>query len=212
MSERLSAFALEEKIQVDSWTRAGESAESIADQLRTPKAVLETFDALAEKIRVDQDLTAPGRASRMDEARATATTALDKWAESLAGLDAQIDTLRTSLVAKLADGPMPSEAEIAAMARRLDGFDQVERGLLYATASPRQKRAMELAAEHHMVAVKRNGSVAWEPLVDPEAIQRQRDAQLRDLDPAITASVRRLERRRGVLKGLGSAARSLIRG
>jgi len=89
-----------------------------------------------------------------------------------------------------------------------------ERLSLYASAPDMRTRlALEAASEHAgWVPVRRaDGGLGWERLVDEDTISRHRDARLRDADPETTRTLHLLERRRGVLRGLGSRARTLVR-
>jgi hypothetical protein len=93
-------------------------------------------------------------------------------------------------------------------------MDATERLSLYANAPDMRTRlALEAANEQAgWVPVRRqDGALGWERLIDEETISRHRSARLLEVDPATTVKLRTLERRRGVLRALGSRARSLVR-
>ncbi|OFW04602.1 MAG: hypothetical protein A3H96_09440 [Acidobacteria bacterium RIFCSPLOWO2_02_FULL_67_36] len=215
MNDLLSAYDLEARLQIEHAQHVGTSTDALLDQLRAPRAIVEQFATTVDEIRADVNLSEQGRLTKLDEAKRVAAGSLDRWhQEHVTALDSHIATLTTRLSEKLADGPQPTPLEVQTLVTRLQGMDATERLSLYASAPDMRTRlALEAASEHAgWVPVRRaDGGLGWERLVDEDTISRHRDARLRDADPETTRTLHLLERRRGVLRGLGSRARTLVR-
>jgi hypothetical protein len=218
MSELIENFDLEVRVQSESLPADFPERDGLLQTLRTARTLVDEFNTVATAIRSDEHLSDSGREKALDEARRKALAAVERWqAEHVEPVDRQMAHVTDTIAKKLADaGPRPSDDLARLMAERLQAFDDVQRMSLYASADPQTRRVMERAAELlPVVAVQRDrGGVTdatWVPLLDPDAIARHREAQLRDADPAVTAHLRVLERRRGVLRGVASAARAGVR-
>lgn len=215
MGELESAWTLHERLQMEALENVGFTTEALVPHLAVPRDVVTRFETAAADIAKDATLSELGREQRRDEARAKATADVEAWvSEHVPALDAQIAEMRESLAAKLTDGgPRPSDLELRLLAERLSTFDAVERMSLYASADDRTRAAMELASELAPAIPTRRpeGGLAWERLVDEEAIARHREQRLATADPETTQAMRRLERQRGLYTGMAATAKALLR-
>lgn len=96
-----------------------------------------------------------------------------------------------------------------------DGMDDARDPLavrsLYASASPEEQRAIEVVAEQvGRQPIRRNGTLEWEPLLDPDVVTETMLARADRFDDRAAAALRDLIRSRNAYASLAASARQLV--
>lgn len=216
MDERtLSEYRVHEGTQLDAARTFG-LGDAVEGPSRAVRQAVEGFATRTAEIEADRNRSAEGRVKDIGEAQSKCDDLLVGLHRTLVEpIAAQVATDRASVERSVADSlPQPSDLKLRAMAEVCAKLDTVQRGSLYAGASSVEDRvALEALASQigKVPVVRAGGDVAWEDFLDASLLAEFKEARLAERAPEAMARIARMERLRGILAGLTSAARTVIR-
>jgi len=185
----------------------------LADQVAEVPAAIATFEGELTKLQQDDGLSQVGQARRVQVAYDAAQVRVENWRVTrTSGIDKQMAALRASLLTEANKGlPTPTDLQVTNMVTQLSGFSDLERELLYLTASDVGRRVIEAAAAAIGEQPVRHGDkVAWEPVIKAETITEAVAARVERANPDGAAALRDLQEIRNTFEALAGAAKGLL--
>jgi hypothetical protein len=186
----------------------------VPDQVAQLRTIVVAYDAAIAAATDDKRLSSVGKGDAFDAAKASAEAGIDTWANAkTSGIDQQMAGLQSRLLAAANTGvPDPTPLQVQLMCARLAEFDAIENMGLYSNATDAEKRVIEAAvAALGRQPVRRNGSLTWQPLLDPELINASILARAERSVPDVADQLRTLQRIRNLFDTLAGEAKSLLR-